>query len=228
MASSPLIRPREPRPATAAELQALDKAYRQLLRVGMPTGNPHPMASSTSWHWFQEHEVEDTLLQWLIFQDHVQHWQPAAGPRGQPLQRVASVHFNETSSFVLTKACAAWAALAGRGSEARAGSGLEARALIRLGRLAPCYSPGERILRWGQHVVKTFRQPASSQDLLLRSAEEQDWPETWMDDPLPRQPKINPKDHLHDTLGNLNRHQKEPFVYFIGDGTGTRFSWELR
>ncbi len=101
------------------------------------------------------------------------------------------------------------------------------RSQRRTERKVPDWDAQRRELRWQGQVVKRFRQPAPSQEMILRAAEELGWPE-WFDDPLPRVPGLNPKARLHDTIRNLNRHQQRRLLHFKGDGTGTRVGWECR
>src|SRR5207244_12038017 len=44
----------------------------------------------------------------------------------------------------------------------------------------------------------------------------------WFDDPLPGEEGTDAKVRLHNTIKDLNRRQRTPFVRFKGDGTGTR------
>jgi hypothetical protein len=201
-----LLSPGQPRPATSAELQALETAYGKLQQA---------RTRAIARPWFHVHGIGDPLLIWMIFQDHIKH-QNAAD------QRASSLRFSDQNRFLLTDQGAEFTKLllAQRGSRG-------IYTAICLGRLVPHYGQEERIFSWGRHVLKQFRQPAGAQELLLKAAEEQGWPE-WMDDPLPCVAGIDPKDHLHDTIGNLNRHLRRSFVHFNGNGTGKRFGWELR
>jgi hypothetical protein len=75
--------------------------------------------------------------------------------------------------------------------------------------------------------VKRFRQPAPSQETILATFEEEGWP-PHIDDPLPPQPGQLPKQRLHETITNLNRHQQNRLLHFLGDGTGRGVCWQLR
>jgi hypothetical protein len=99
--------------------------------------------------------------------------------------------------------------------------------LLRVGELTPRYDAEERLLSWGRHALKNYRQPSGNQEAILLAAEELAWAR-WFDDPLPRARAGNPKARLHDAIKNLNRHQTLPLVRFKGDGTGTRVGWELQ
>jgi len=90
--------------------------------------------------------------------------------------------------------------------------------------LVPQWDSGCRELRWASQLVKRYRLPAPNQELILTALEEEDWPPC-IDDPLPRQPGQDPKQRLHDTIKNLNRHQVHRLLVFKGDGTGEGVQW---
>jgi hypothetical protein len=102
----------------------------------------------------------------------------------------------------------------------------EAWDVLQTGLVLPRYHTADRLFTWGRHVIKHFRQPSVNQEMILRSAEELDWPD-WFDDPLPRLAGINPKRRLHDTIKDLNRRQQTVLIHFKGDGTGIHIGWEL-
>src|SRR5262249_32097843 len=52
------------------------------------------------------------------------------------------------------------------------------------------------------------------------------WPPR-IDDPLPPQRERDPKQHLHMTIQNLNRHHKHRLIRFAGDGNGRGVRWEF-
>jgi hypothetical protein len=90
----------------------------------------------------------------------------------------------------------------------------------------PTWDGQRRELRWGDEVIKRFRQPAASQECILAAFEEQGWPPR-IDDPLPRRSGQNAKQHLRDTVKNLNRHQHGTRILFETDGTGRGVLWRL-
>jgi hypothetical protein len=90
----------------------------------------------------------------------------------------------------------------------------------------PTWNRARRELHWGDELVKRFRQPAPSQECVLAAFEEQGWPER-IDDPLPRGGGLNAKQHLRDTVKNLNRHQRVKRILFEADGTGQGILWKL-
>lgn len=84
----------------------------------------------------------------------------------------------------------------------------------------PDWDGRRRVLRVGPLIVKRFVQAAENQSLVLAAFQETDWQTASIPDPLPYSREIDAKDRLHDTIKNLNRHQKTPLVSFRGDGTG--------
>jgi hypothetical protein len=69
--------------------------------------------------------------------------------------------------------------------------------------------------------------PSENQEAVLEAAEKLGWP-PWFDDPLPALRGGNPKRRLRETINDLNRRQRKPFVHFTSDGSGRRIGWELR
>ena len=82
-----------------------------------------------------------------------------------------------------------------------------------------------RELRWVGRVVKRFRVPAPNQEVVLATFQEEAWP-PHIDDPLPGAVGVEPKRRLHDTIVALNRHQYQPGLRFVGDGTGLGVRWQ--
>lgn len=90
---------------------------------------------------------------------------------------------------------------------------------------APCLDPQLRELRLGRVLVKRLRQRSPNQERILSPFEEEGWPRR-IDDPLPPDPRYDPKERLHTTLKSLNRTQQHPLIRFHGDGTGQGIVWE--
>jgi hypothetical protein len=109
-------------------------------------------------------------------------------------------------------------------------SGIQpAHAAILLLAESPSWDPAGRVLRWGEIVLKAFRQRAPGQERLLAAFHEEGWNHR-VDDPLPREHKMTAraaKQRLHDTINNLNRFHRLRLVHFRGDGTGEGIIWEL-
>jgi hypothetical protein len=92
--------------------------------------------------------------------------------------------------------------------------------------LLPCWDESRRQLLLGDRVVKYFRQPAPNQEAVLSAFEEEGWPPR-IDDPLPPPPGGSQREHLHNTIMNLNRYQRHRTIRFFGDGNGQGVCWEF-
>ena len=88
----------------------------------------------------------------------------------------------------------------------------------------PDWNESKRLLRMGDVVIKQFRRAAPNMELVLAGFQRAGWPRR-IDDPLPREPGVNPKQHLHDTIQKLNRTLTRPLIHFCGDGTGRGVCW---
>jgi len=83
-----------------------------------------------------------------------------------------------------------------------------------------------RQLWWNGFLVKKFRVPAPSQELILAAFEEDGWLKR-IDDPLPRLRGSDASDRLGEAVRGLNRRQKNPYVLFERDGTGSGVIWDV-
>jgi hypothetical protein len=172
--------------------------------------------------------MTDSVILWMLYQDHVVHVQvPAVRLDHNGGGTVTeSLVLTEFSAFALTDRGHAFASefLASLlfGSQDDFNTAWD---MLLAGGVLPSFDTDERILHWGAHVLKHFRQPAGNQTLILTALEELGWP-AWTDDPLPRVSGTDSKERLHDTIKNLNRHQMPYLVHFKGDGTGTQIGWE--
>jgi hypothetical protein len=92
--------------------------------------------------------------------------------------------------------------------------------------LLPCWDESRRQLLLGDRVIKFFRQPAPNQEAILCAFEEEGWPPR-IDDPLPPLAGRNQREHLRDTIVNLNRYQQPRRIRFFGDGNGQGVCWEM-
>jgi hypothetical protein len=117
--------------------------------------------------------------------------------------------------LALTDAGAAWVEAQWEGLGGQANSPAVSR---------PTWDQEERVLRWGSDVIKRFLQPAEAQECLLAAFEEQHWMHR-IDDPLPQIAGMSPKQRLHDTIKNINRHHRIRVLVFQGDGTGQGVCW---
>jgi hypothetical protein len=80
-------------------------------------------------------------------------------------------------------------------------------------------------LSFGRFLVKRFRQPAPSQEVILTAFQEEEW-SSRIDDPLPPQFQQCAHQRLLDTIKNLNRNQRHRLIRFEGDGTGRGVRWK--
>ena len=90
----------------------------------------------------------------------------------------------------------------------------------------PHWDCDRRELRVSGKLVKQFKAPSPNQELVLVALQEENWAPR-IDDPLPPSKSLDTKQRLHDTIKNLNRHQKHRLIRFMGDGTGLGIRWEL-
>ncbi|MGW8258081.1 MAG: hypothetical protein ACWGMZ_11385 [Thermoguttaceae bacterium] len=91
----------------------------------------------------------------------------------------------------------------------------------------PSWDRERHVLRVDGCIVKQFRVPSPSQEAILTAFEEEAWPAA-IDDPLPPHSKQDQKRRLRNTIQSLNANQKNPLLFFRGDGSGERIIWELR
>jgi hypothetical protein len=88
----------------------------------------------------------------------------------------------------------------------------------------PIWDVSLRELHWRGRLVKRFRSPAVSQEIILAAFQEEGWPQR-IDDPLARPSGADPRQRLHDAIRGLNRNQRERLLRFRGDGTGQGIFW---
>ena len=93
--------------------------------------------------------------------------------------------------------------------------------------LKPQWDGERRQLWYRQQLVKWYRQPADSQETILATFEEDGWP-LRIDDPLPRQAGLCPRDRLHNAVKKLNQSQLTRLLLFRRDGSGEGVTWEGR
>ena len=89
----------------------------------------------------------------------------------------------------------------------------------------PKWDRSRQELLVGKIVVKRFRVPAPSQEVILAAFEEESWPAR-IDDPLPPRGDQCPKRRLQETIKSLNRNQRYPLLRFLGDGNARGVLWE--
>jgi hypothetical protein len=173
-----------------------------------------------------------TDLRWLLCKGFVTHatelTKPQDPKRSFRLGRRST--FSNRTCIILTPAGAALARGMGldetgpdRPTTAPAAPIAHAPAPSRSG--PPHYDVRLRELRFGNDLVKQFRQPAPNQEIVLAAFQEEEW-SSRIDDPMPPQPQYCPQQRLLDTIKNLNRNQRHRLIRFEGDGTGRGIRWK--
>ncbi len=89
----------------------------------------------------------------------------------------------------------------------------------------PQWDPSRRELRYQGQVIKRYRVPAANQELILTAFQEEGWPHC-IDDPLPQDGEVDPKQRLQATIKSLNRNQLVRLIRFHGNGNGLQVYWE--
>ena len=135
--------------------------------------------------------VSNTDLRYLLCAGYAEHATEVTGPRSRlrVFRKIQSLGFTDKTCFVLTELGESFALKAGvstpilsESSQTRnlhSGEG-EAPDLAAI----PKWLSDRRELRLGDLVVKTFKQPAPNQEIILAAFEEEKWP-VRIDDPLP-------------------------------------------
>lgn len=90
----------------------------------------------------------------------------------------------------------------------------------------PKWDAARHELRLGDLVIKHFRRPAPTMELILSAFEEEGWPSV-IHDPLPGGYSENPKRRLHHAVRNLNNMQSPHGIHFYVNGHGEEIHWEL-
>ncbi len=168
-------------------------------------------------------------LRWLVWKGYLEHGYEVTRPH-DVARRFCSCHnlaFAGRTCFVLTEAGVRLVAVQGPPppDEPRP-AGRRERPQSRRPRAAcvPLWDRDRRILRMDGCVVKQFRTPSPSQEVVLTAFEEQGWPAA-IDDPLPPHPGHDAKRRLRSTIQNLNADQETPLLHFRSDGAGQRILW---
>ena len=86
------------------------------------------------------------------------------------------------------------------------------------------WRPRTRELYYGDELIKKLGHVAPMQELILDAFEEEGWPPR-IDDPLPRDPAIPQKQHLRDTIRNLNRNLR--VIRFRSEAGSQGVRWEV-
>jgi hypothetical protein len=93
-------------------------------------------------------------------------------------------------------------------------------------RQKPKWDKKLRRLSWGRTPLKRFRRRAPHQEPILDAFQDSDWVE-WIANPLPQIVGRDRKEHLAQTVENMNRWmgKKGPFRFQADGGNGV--SWEV-
>jgi hypothetical protein len=173
-------------------------------------------------------------LRWLAYRGYVEHAVETTpdGARERSFRAAGRGVVTGRTCAVLTEAGAEFAR--GRRPRRPGPADRSPRTILLSGHTADCepgplprWDEARRQLRLGDRVVKCFRQPAPNQEAVLCAFEEEGWP-PHIDDPLPPLPGGNQREHLRDTIVNLNRYQRHQSIRFFGDGNGQGVCWEYR
>src|SRR5438105_2725716 len=110
---------------------------------------------------------------WMLSQRHVEHLVPPTGARidGDQWvwQRIESIKLRNDSAVALTEHSITFLDGLLSPDEEQFAAAWDT---LRCGNLNPSYNEADRFFGWGRNVLKQFRQTASNQELVLRSAEE--------------------------------------------------------
>jgi hypothetical protein len=164
--------------------------------------------------------VSSAALRRLVAEGLAEHAVEAVrlGATERRYRRVRSLAFPARTCFALTDA---GLARAGRWL-ARVG----AAAPLALGSASvPAWDASARRLCFRGVLVKRFRRPAPSQELILAAFQEEGWPPR-VDDPLPGQRGVCARERLHDAVQGLNRHHDNALLTFGRDREGV--TWHTR
>lgn len=164
--------------------------------------------------------VSRSALRWMVSSGLLDHARETtrSTARSRSFQANSCLKFREDSCFIVTELGKSQLGCHYPSAE---GAG-EQRNVIK-----PVWDPQMRELWYGDTLVKRFRRPASNQEAVLSTFQEESW-SSRVDDPLPQQTGHDPKRRLHDTINALNRNQKKNVIRFFGDGTGEGICWEAR
>jgi len=161
-------------------------------------------------------------LRWLLQKGYVCHREEMTR-RGSPsraFRKLGPLELSERACFVITDS---GETLLRRGREpASAPPGARSNGVSER-HVTPTWDSLRRELRVGSVIVKCYRCPAPSQEVVLTAFQHEGWPFR-IDDPFPSD---SGRDRLHDTINHLNRNQVNSALHFGGDGTGRGICWQL-
>jgi len=196
-------------------------------------------AQCSSWEFAVEIEsliaegLSTSDLRWLVRKGYVEHGYEVTRARdtARRFQPCCNLAFDKRTCFVLTEAGVRLAETQGpplppfppdEPPPARRRSS----DTIHRAPCLPSWDHDRRVLRMEGCVVKQFKVPSPSQEVILAAFEEEGWPAA-IDDPLPPHAGQDSKRRLRNTIQSLNANQKHPLLHFCGDGSGRRILWEI-
>lgn len=166
----------------------------------------------------RESGTTNTVLRWLLDMGYAVHAAEVAHPTEwrRTFCPITNLSIPDDACFILTPA----------GAEFARRLLTNDPPAIATPRVVPVWDAVRRELRVREEVVKRYRQPAEAQELVLRTFEEENWPDR-IYDPLPPVHAIDAKRRLHTTIVNLNRFQKRRLIHFEGGGDGESIGWRI-
>jgi len=171
-----LAEPLQSAAATQEDLLGFFIAYTRLLTANYEAEECSlaPKDAPATYPWLREAGVRKDILLWMLYQGHVDHFQAGSDFSSQPSWQLnPSAVVGDSSGFALTPLGEVFAEylvskilLPADDGEFRGSWGM-----LRIGRLTPRYDRSSRLLHWGRHPLKNYRQPSENQELVLLSAE---------------------------------------------------------
>lgn len=166
-------------------------------------------------------------LRWMVTQGYLQHAIEVTSVEDSQRRflRARNLAFPPRTCFVLSTE-GAMQAFSVHDDEILALVAAKLPAQERLVPLQPCWDRESRELILGDRLIKRYRVPSPTQELILGVFQEEGWP-SHIVDPLPPDPAVHPKTRVHDAIKCLNRNQRLHLIQFRGDGSGEGILWEL-
>jgi hypothetical protein len=188
---------------------------------------------------FRRANVSNSELRWLVSQELAIQADEIGAERGQRrFRRSKSTSLDVNSCFVISEAGLALLRRMGRIPETRPAAPICPFAPRQSRRSnggagssscrveVPDWNSDRRELCLGGRLVKRYRRPAASQQVILDGFQLSSWPPLLVD-PLPLREACCPKRRLHDAIKRLNRHHLCVAIRFSGDGSGRGVIWEF-
>lgn len=166
-----------------------------------------------------------TDLRWLVTHGLIQHAreETSTDQGTRVFQPVQGRMFTEQSCCVLTDAGRRFAEQLA--APQRSESCLHVLGATSLETALPKWDAQTRELTWGDCLIKRFRTPAGSQEVILRAFQAAHWASR-IADPLEQIVGVNSGRRLRDAIRRLNGRQHNCRIHFCCDGTGQGVCWE--